>query len=127
MKESRGFELKVLFSVDPSPLRVNWILRYLDFMASRGEPLSACPSMYKEPLDLYRLYRAVGDQGGFRSCTTNKAWKKVSVKMTDNFRQSFLWRLLQKQYRKYLLKFEIFDTNDGKSPNLEELCQLDNQ
>ena len=29
--------------------------------------------------------------------------------MTKNFRQSFLWRLLQKQYRKYLLPYEIHD------------------
>ena len=76
---------------------------------------------------IIRLYRAVADEGGFRTCSANKSWKKISVKMTENYRQSFLWRLLQKQYRKYLLKFEIFDKYDGKSPNLEELCQLDSQ
>lgn len=123
-KEARGFDLKILFELDPSPDRLSWIVAYMDFMAREGEPLSLCPSMYKEPLDLFKLYRAVGEEGGFRSCSANKAWKKISVKMTQNYRQSFLWRLLQKLYRKYLLKFEIFDKYDDKPANLEELCHL---
>ena len=48
-------------------------------------------------------------EGGFNKCSANKSWKNVSVKMTKNFRQSFLWRLLQKQYRKYLLQYELHD------------------
>ena len=78
----------------------------------------------QEPLDLFKLYKAVSEEGGFRTCSANKAWKKISVKMTQNYRQSFLWRLLQKLYRKYLLKFEIFDKYDDKPANLEELCHL---
>ena len=53
-KESRGFELRLLFDMDRSPSRVSWVVRYLDFMARRGDPVSACPSMYKEPLDLFK-------------------------------------------------------------------------
>ena len=101
--------------------------QYLDFMCQRGEPVSVCPSVMKEPLDLYRLYRAVGEEGGFRNCSAKKAWKKVSVKLTENHRKAYLWRHLQKQYRKYLLKYEIFDKYDGNTANLEELCQLDMQ
>ena len=59
----------------------------------------------QEPLDLARLYAAVEAEGGFSRVTAAKAWKRISVKMTTNFRQSFLWRLLQKQYRKYLLDY----------------------
>ena len=40
--------------MDRSPSRVSWVVRYLDFMARRGDPVSACPSMYKEPLDLFK-------------------------------------------------------------------------
>ena len=59
----------------------------------------------QEPLDLARLYAAVEAEGGFSRVTAAKSWKRISVKMTRNFRQSFLWRLLQKQYRKYLLDY----------------------
>ena len=40
--------------MDRSPSRVSWVVRYLDFMARRGDPVSVCPSMYKEPLDLFK-------------------------------------------------------------------------
>ena len=126
-QESKGFDLKVLFDMDPSPLRITWLMKYMDFMSSKGTPVSQCPSMYKvrflksnfqkkvsisvlqEPLDLFKLYTAVTAEGGFNKCSANKSWKNVSVKMTKNFRQSFLWRLLQKQYRKYLLQYELHD------------------
>ena len=118
-QESKGFDLKVLFDMDSGPERLTWLMNYMDFMTSQGSPVSQCPSMYKEPLDLYKLYNAVAEEGGFTKCTANKAWKTVSVKMTKNFRQSFLWRLLQKQYRKYLLAFEnhVKQTN---SDNMEK-------
>ena len=67
--------------------------------------MSTLNSFPQEPLDLARLYAAVEAEGGFSRVTAAKSWKRISVKMTTNFRQSFLWRLLQKQYRKYLLDY----------------------
>lgn len=46
-QESKGFDLKTMFDMDPSPPRITWLMQYMDFMSSRGTPLSQCPSMYK--------------------------------------------------------------------------------
>ena len=46
-QEAKGFDLKVLFELDPSPARLTWLMNYMDFMASRGTPLTHCPAMYK--------------------------------------------------------------------------------
>ena len=55
---------------------------------------------------MYRLYQVVQIEGGFEKVTISKSWKNISQRMTKNFRQPYLWRLLQKQYVKYLLAFE---------------------
>jgi len=106
--ESKGFDLKLLFEFDTNPERATWILKYLNSMASVGTPLTKCPSMHKEPLDLFKLYHIVISEGGFDKCSSNKTWKKISLKMTKNYKPSFLWRILQKQYRKYLLHYEKY-------------------
>jgi len=106
--ESKGFDLKLLFEFDTNPERATWILKYLNSMASVGTPLTKCPPMHKEPLDLFKLYHIVISEGGFDKCSSNKTWKKISLKMTKNYKPSFLWRILQKQYRKYLLHYEKY-------------------
>jgi len=107
-QESKGFDLKMLFEFDNNPERATWILKYLSYMASVGTPLTNCPSMHKEPLDLYKLFHLVISDGGFDKCSSNKTWKKISQKMTKNYKPSFLWRILQKQYRKHLLQYEKY-------------------
>lgn len=108
-REAKGFDLKVLVDLDHDPVRLTWLVDYTKFMAKMGKPLTQCPSMYKEPLDLYRLYHVVQIEGGFEKVTMSKSWKNISQRMTKNFRQPYLWRLLQKQYVKYLLAFETYD------------------
>lgn len=51
--------------MDDNPERRNWIDRLLQFMEERGTPISACPTISKNPLDLFRLYFYVKDRGGF--------------------------------------------------------------
>ena len=67
--------------------RLEWVARYLEFQAGQGDPVLVCPAMYREPLDLYKLYNAVREEGGFNNCTVKKAWKNISPQMTPNFRQ----------------------------------------
>ena len=110
MLEPKGFELRRQFDLDDNPVRKNWLIKYMEFQASRGTPLTICPVMYREPLDLYKLYHAVKEEGGFTSCSAKKAWRKVCVKMTSMSNQPSLWRFLQKQYRKLLFQFEKFET-----------------
>ena len=86
--------------------------------------MSTLNSFPQEPLDLARLYAAVEAEGGFSRVTAAKAWKRISVKMTTNFRQSFLWRLLQKQYRKYLLDYAAH-CDQQRSTETQQAAPLD--
>lgn len=51
--------------MDDNPDRRGWIEKLLGFMEERRTPISACPTISKQPLDLYRLYIYVKDRGGF--------------------------------------------------------------
>jgi len=98
--------LRKLIELDPSPKRIVWLTVYRNFMVNKGMQLTDWPFMYKEPLDLYRLYQEVWIEGGFEKCTATKSWNNVVHRMTKNHRQPLHWRMLQDQYRKFLLSFE---------------------
>lgn len=51
--------------MDESPERRDWVGRLLSFMEERRTPIAACPTISKQPLDLYRLYLLVRERGGF--------------------------------------------------------------
>lgn len=51
--------------MDDCPDRRLWLDKLLSFMDERRTPISACPTISKQPLDLYRLYLLVRERGGF--------------------------------------------------------------
>lgn len=51
--------------MDDSQDRRLWLDKLLQFMDDRGTPISACPTISKNPLDLFRLYLYVKERGGF--------------------------------------------------------------
>jgi len=105
----KSFDLRVQFDMDDNPLRKNWLLKFMDFQANRGTPLLNCPAFHKEPLDLFKLYHAVIEEGGFANCSVKKAWIKVCTKIYPRSPNKKFWRILQKQYRKLLLHYENFE------------------
>ena len=57
-REAKGFDLKVLYGLDTNPERLSWLDSYMEFMISKGKPVTQCPSMYKVRAvssDLYRF------------------------------------------------------------------------
>nr|CAD7452330.1 unnamed protein product [Timema tahoe] len=54
-----------LYDMDESHERRMWLDKLLQFMDERGTPISACPTISKNPLDLFRLYLYVKERGGF--------------------------------------------------------------
>lgn len=58
-----------LYEMDDAPERRGWVERLLAFMEERRTPIAACPTISKQPLDLYRLYLLVRDRGGFVEVT----------------------------------------------------------
>lgn len=51
--------------MDDNPERRIWLDKLLHYMEERGTPISTCPTISKNPLDLFRLYIFVKERGGF--------------------------------------------------------------
>lgn len=51
--------------MDDNPDRRGWLEKLLGFMDERRTPITACPTISKTPLDLFRLYLYVKERGGF--------------------------------------------------------------
>ena len=54
-----------LYEMDENPDRRMFLDRLLSFMEDRGSPIAQCPTISKNPLDLYRLYIYTKDRGGY--------------------------------------------------------------
>jgi AT-rich interactive domain-containing protein 1 len=51
--------------MDENLERRPWLDKFLNYMEERRTPISACPTISKTPLDLFRLYLYVKERGGF--------------------------------------------------------------
>lgn len=75
--------LAKLYEMDDNPDRRGWLDKLLSFMEERRTPISACPTISKQALDLYKLYCLVKDRGGFVEVC------KVSLSYSRNMFVSF--------------------------------------
>ena len=64
-QQAKVENLHRLYEIDDHPERRAWLDKLLTFMEERGTPISQCPTISKNPLDLYRLYMFTKDRGGF--------------------------------------------------------------
>jgi AT-rich interactive domain-containing protein 1 len=51
--------------MDENPDRRMFLDRLLSFMEDRGSPIVQCPTISKNPLDLFKLYLFTKDRGGY--------------------------------------------------------------
>lgn len=51
--------------MDENPERRMYLDKLLGYMEEIRKPVTACPTISKQPLDLYRLYLYVKERGGF--------------------------------------------------------------
>jgi AT-rich interactive domain-containing protein 1 len=51
--------------MDDNPERKPFLDKLLSHMEERGTPLTACPTISKIPVDVFRLYALVKENGGF--------------------------------------------------------------
>lgn len=63
--QTKSDSLSKLYEMDENPERRPWLDKLLSFMEERRTPITACPTISKQPLDLYRLYSLVKERGGF--------------------------------------------------------------
>ena len=54
-----------LYEMDENPDRRMFLDRLLSFMEDRGTPITQCPTISKNPLDIYKLYIFTKDRGGY--------------------------------------------------------------
>lgn len=63
--------LAKLYEMDENPERRGFLDRLLGYMDEIRKPVTACPTISKQPLDLYRLYLYVKERGGFMEVSAN--------------------------------------------------------
>jgi hypothetical protein len=72
--------LSKLYEMDDSPDRRAWLDKLLTFMEERRTPITTCPTISKNPLDLFRLYVYVKDRGGFMEVRPTCFYKQTKIK-----------------------------------------------
>merc|ERR1719334_2448130 len=107
--------LQRLYEIDDHPERRAWLDKLLTFMEDRGTPISQCPTISKNPLDLYKLYMYTKDRGGYLECTNKKAWKDIAAQLGIGPSSSGAYTL-KKHYGKNLLPFECHFERGGIDP-----------
>ena len=65
VQQAKEENLQRLYEIDDNPDRKAWLDKLLNFMEERGTPITQCPTISKNPLDLYKLYMYTKDRGGF--------------------------------------------------------------
>ncbi|KAF5285273.1 hypothetical protein FQR65_LT13287 [Abscondita terminalis] len=107
--------LSKLYEMDDSPERRAWLDKLLAFMEERRTPITTCPTISKNPLDLFRLYVFVKDRGGFMEVTKNKTWKDIAGMLGIGASSSAAYTL-RKHYTKNLLAYECQFDRGGIDP-----------
>ncbi|XP_055546212.1 trithorax group protein osa isoform X2 [Wyeomyia smithii] len=110
--------LNKLYDMDDKPERRPWLDKLLAFMEERRTPITACPTISKTPLDLYKLYTLVQERGGFLEVckvTKSKTWKDIAGLLGIGASSSAAYTL-RKHYTKNLLPFECKFDRGGIDP-----------
>ncbi|XP_064488788.1 trithorax group protein osa-like isoform X2 [Ornithodoros turicata] len=104
-----------LYDMSDDPERRAFLDKLIMYNDERGTPITQCPTISKQPLDLFRLYLIVKDRGGFVEVTKAKQWKDVAGVLGIGASSSAAYTL-RKQYIKHLLPFECKFDRGGIDP-----------
>ncbi|XP_015594992.1 trithorax group protein osa isoform X2 [Cephus cinctus] len=107
--------LAKLYEMDDSMERRSWLDKLVAFMEERRTPITSCPTISKNPLDLFRLYLYVKERGGFMEVTKNKTWKDIAGLLGIGASSSAAYTL-RKHYTKHLLAYECHFDRGGVDP-----------
>jgi len=58
--------------MDDNPDRRMFLDKLLSFMEEKGTPIVQCPTISKNPLDLYKLYIFAKEKGGYLEVSSNQ-------------------------------------------------------
>lgn len=71
--------------MDENPERRMFLDKLLGYMDEIRKPVTACPTISKQPLDLYRLYLYVKERGGFVEVCKVNFQSQLSSSKPKNF------------------------------------------
>uniref|UniRef100_W4VR84 Putative swi-snf chromatin-remodeling complex protein n=1 Tax=Corethrella appendiculata TaxID=1370023 RepID=W4VR84_9DIPT len=112
--------LTKLYEMDDNPDSSMWLDKLLGYMEERSTPITACPTMSKQALDLYKLYLLVKERGGFlevcKKVTKSKTWKDIAGLLGIGASSSAAYTL-SKHYTKNILPFECHFDRGGVDPS----------
>uniref|UniRef100_T1IQ74 ARID domain-containing protein n=1 Tax=Strigamia maritima TaxID=126957 RepID=T1IQ74_STRMM len=111
----RPDSLNKLYDISDDPERRSFLDRLMQFNDERGSALTQCPTISKQPLDLFKLYLVLKDRGGFVEVTKSKQWKDVAGQIGIGASSSAAYTL-RKQYVKHLLPYECKFDRGGIDP-----------
>ncbi len=69
---SKTDSLNRLYEMDEHPERRPFLDKLLSYMEDRGSPITQCPTISKNPLDLFRLYIFTKERGGYVEVSISK-------------------------------------------------------
>ncbi|XP_058809957.1 trithorax group protein osa isoform X2 [Phymastichus coffea] len=114
-RSKKSDSLSKLYEMDDSIERRSWLDKLVNFMEDRRTPITSCPTISKNPLDLFRLYLYVKERGGFMEVTKNKTWKDIAGLLGIGASSSAAYTL-RKHYTKHLLAYECHFDRGGVDP-----------
>jgi AT-rich interactive domain-containing protein 1 len=57
--------LNKMYEMDDNPDRRMFLDKLIHYMEENNSPIASCPTISKNPLDLFKLYLLVKERGGF--------------------------------------------------------------
>lgn len=111
----RPENLLKLYTLSDEPDRRYFLDKLIVFNEDRGSPITQCPTISKQPLDVFRIYLTVKERGGFVEVTNTKRWKDIAGAIGVGASSSAAYTL-RKQYMKLLLPFECKFDRGGIDP-----------
>ena len=109
------------------PERAPFLHNLINFNELRGAKMIVCPSIAKNPIDLFKVYNLVKERGGYAQVCKDVKWKEISTICNFPITSTTAYSL-RKQYVKHLLPYECkYDLNDADLDALIEETEIKNK
>ena len=91
-------------------IKLNFLEQVIKFWDLQGALLKI-PSVDKRPIDLHLLHKVVQEEGGFESCTRERKWSRVALRLgynTSRQNKGPVASLLRQHYERILFPYDVF-------------------
>ncbi|RWS11452.1 lysine-specific demethylase lid-like protein [Dinothrombium tinctorium] len=97
-------------------VKLNFLEQVLKYWDLQGASLKI-PTVEKKLLDIHALHKAVEEEGGFESCTRDRKWSRVAMRMGFN---RTIASLLRQHYERILYPYDVFLSGATIGPDVDE-------